>query len=441
MPQGIKNIYHLLTAFIATLFFRYPAKNLTMIGVTGTDGKTTTVHLIYEILKAARKRVSMISSVGAEIGGRNFGLPFHVTTPSPWQLQKFLRLAVDRKDEFLVLEVTSHGLDQNRVFGCNFSVGVITNITHEHLDYHKTFENYLAAKAKLFQGAKWAILNREDGSYENIKYRISLRPEFTPRVHSEELRARADIKPKIVTYGLTKGDVTLANFPFQTVLPGDYNKLNCLAAITAARALGIPDAIIRKAVADFNGVIGRFKFVKTGKDFRVVIDFAHTPNALEKVLSTIKPMVKGRLIHVFGAAGERDWLKRPKMGEISARYADVIILTEEDYRTEDVNKIMEEIEKGSLKISNFKLPAFGRFSGEKQISKQIQNSKYKIYKIPDRQAAISQAVRIAKRNDLILLTGKGHEKSLCRGKTEYLWDEFLAVHKALKQVKPVKEHD
>lgn len=390
MLQGIKNIYHLLVAVFATIFFRYPGKSLTVIGVTGTDGKTTTVHLIYEILRAAGKKVSLISSIGAKIGGQDYELPFHVTTPNSCQLQRFLRLAVDRGEEYMVLEVTSHGLDQNRVFGCNFAIGVITNISHEHLDYHKNYENYLKTKAKLFQRVKWAILNREDESYNYLKFKI------------ENLKLA-----KIIDYGLKMGDITPAKFSFETPLPGKYNQYNVLATIATAKALGISDSKIRETVANFGGVLGRFEFVETRKDFSVVIDFAHTPNALENVLSTIKSTVFGRLIHVFGCAGLRDKLKRSKMGEISAKYTEIIVLTEEDYRTEDVNQIIEEIGK--------KIP-----------------SKKEIYKIPDRQEAINLAVKIAKKGDLVILTGKGHEKSLCRGKKEYPWSEHDAVKKALE---------
>ncbi len=392
MPQGIKNIYHLFVAVFATIFFRYPGKELTVIGVTGTDGKTTTVNLIYEILRNSNKKVAMISSVGAKIGGHDYDLPFHVTTPSPWQLQRFLRLAVDRGDKYLVLEVTSHGLDQNRVFGCNFKVGAITNVTHEHLDYHKTPENYLKAKAKLFRGVEWAIVNREDRSYKNLKL--------------EFLNFKLG---KIISYGIHEGDITTDNFTFTTPLPGEYNKQNCLATIAVCKALGIEDEKIRRTVKDFKGVVGRFEFIETGKDFRVVVDFAHTPNALERVLSTVRPEVSGRLIHVFGSAGLRDQTKRPMMGKIAGRYDDIIILTEEDYRTEDLDKIMEQIESGVEKTPN-------------------------ILKIRNREEAINQAIRTAKAGDLVILTGKGHEKSLCRGKVEYPWSEHEAVMKAINKL-------
>lgn len=388
MPQGLKNIYHLAVAVFATVFFRFPAKNLTVIGVTGTDGKTTTAFLIYEILKKAGKKVSLISSVGAKIGGKDYPLPFHVTTPSPWQLQHFLRMAVDRGEEDVILEVTSHALDQNRVFGCHFKMAVLTNISKEHLDYHQTYRRYLETKAKLFQGVKWAILNREDPSYEYLKLKIG-NCKLT----------------KILSYGLKNGDVTLSKFSFETPLPGDYNQLNCLAAVAATRTLGIDETQIRQVLAEFKGVVGRFEFIETDQNFRVLVDFAHTPNALENLLLTLRPQVSGRLIHVFGAAGLRDRQKRPKMGEISGKYADVIILTEEDYRTENLGQIIKEIKSG--------------VAGKK------------VYEIPQRQEAIDFAIKMAQKGDLVLLTGKGHEKSLCRGKQEFPWGEQEAVKKSL----------
>ncbi|MFH0863636.1 MAG: UDP-N-acetylmuramoyl-L-alanyl-D-glutamate--2,6-diaminopimelate ligase [Candidatus Gottesmanbacteria bacterium] len=399
MPRKFKNIYHLFVAILATVFFRYPAKNLIVIGVTGTDGKTTTVNLIYEMLKNAGKKVAMISSVGAKIGGKDYDLPFHVTTPSPWQLQKFIRLAVDRGDKYLVLEVTSHGLDQNRVFGCNFKIGVITNVTHEHLDYHKTYENYVMTKAKLFKGVEWAIINKDDKSFDNLKFEI------------RKLKIT-----KILSYGLEQGDITLSKFLFHTPLPGKYNQQNCLAAIATCKTLGINDDKIRETLAGFKGVLGRFDFLKTNRDFRVMIDFAHTPNALEQVLSTIRPDISGKIIHVFGCAGLRDKEKRPIMGEIAAKYDDIIILTEEDYRTEDNSQIMCEIEKGVIQNRKF------------MMGNAI------IYKISDRQDAINKAISLAQKDDLLILTGKGHEKSLCRGTNENPWSDYVAVNKALSQL-------
>jgi UDP-N-acetylmuramoyl-L-alanyl-D-glutamate--2,6-diaminopimelate ligase len=391
--RALKNIAHLLNAFAACVVYRFPGKKITVIGITGTDGKTTTTHLTYEILKTAGKRVSMVSSVYGLIGGEEFDTGFHVTTPNPWFVQKSLRRAVDSGDDYFVLEVTSHGLDQNRVWGIPFAYGVLTNVTHEHLDYHKTYENYVKTKAKLLARSRVRVVNCEDESYSLIT--------------SGE---------KIITYGLQKGDVTFLKFPFTTPLPGEYNKLNCLAASAVAKGLGISDEIIKKALRNFTGITGRFERIDTKRGFDVIIDFAHTPNALINVLSALRAKTKGNIIHIFGCAGLRDQAKRPMMGAASAKYANITIVTEEDYRTEDIDEINKQIEKGyreELKAQNSKI-------------KEI-----KLLKINNRQDAVNKAISLAKKGDVVIMTGKGHEKSLCRGKVEYPWSEHEAVRTAL----------
>jgi len=376
---------------IANAWFKFPSRNLTVIGVTGTDGKTTTTSLIYHILHTAGFNASMVSSVGAVIGGKNYAVGFHVTTPSSFSLQGFLNRAVvdgkAAKPNFLVLETTSHALDQYRVFGIKFAVGVLTNVTHEHLDYHKTYENYVKAKTKLLKMSKTAIVNRDDGSYKiisNFKFLIS----------------------KLVTYGMGKNaDVNPENFSFETNLIGDYNKYNILAAISACKSLGIKDGAIRKGIESFAAPLGRGDIVYR-KDFTVMIDFAHTPNAFEQILSAIRPDIKGKLIHVFGSAGARDETKRPIMGKNSSKYADIIILTAEDPRSEPVEKIISEIKSG--------------------MSKKAQ-----VLEIPDRKKAIAQAIKMARKGDFILITGKSHEKSMNYGHGEIAWDEYGTVKEAL----------
>lgn len=331
MIKWLKNLKHLIGAIVATLVYRYPARNLKIIGVTGTDGKTTTVHLIYSILKSAEKRTAFVSSIAAKIGDKEIDTGFHVTTPNPWLLQRLLWQMVNEKIEYVILETTSHGLGQHRLLGCNFQVGVVTNITHEHLDYHKTFKKYLAAKAKLFQGVKIAVLNRDEEHFNYLK--------------------RVAKKAKIVSYGIDKkADYTPESFKFKTKLPGKYNLYNCLAAIAATKALGIKDGIIRKAVGNFSNLPGRLEEISEGQDFQIFVDFAHTPNGLENVLETLKEEKgKGRLIVVFGCAGERDKEKRPIMGEIATKMADLVVLTAEDPRSEDVNDIIAQIVTGCKK--------------------------------------------------------------------------------------------
>ncbi len=381
MWQKIKNYYHFFQAVVANMLYGFPGRKATVIGVTGTDGKTTTTSLIYHILKTAGKKVSMITSVGAYIGDDVYDIGFHVTTPSPFGLQKYLRRAVDWGAEYIVLETTSHALDQNRVWGVKYTVGVLTNITHEHLDYHKNWEEYAETKLRLMDCSSWFVANKDDSSYELITKKV-----FSYSLHDQS----ADITPK--------------KFPFKTKLLGEFNQYNCLAAIGACKALGIADDDIRKGLSTFSPPPGRQEVVYD-KDFRVMIDFAHTPNAFARLLPAVRNITKGRIIHVFGSAGLRDHTKRPQMGKESSKYADIIILTTEDPRTEKISEINSSIKSG------------------------IQ--KKEVFDIPDRKEAIEKAIGIAKKGDTVLLTGKSHEKSMNLGSGEESWDEFGVVREAL----------
>lgn len=390
MIRRVKGLYHWLEALVATIWFGFPSRKLTVIGVTGTDGKTTTTTLIYEILKANGLKVSMITSVHAVVAGHTHDTGFHVTNPRGWHVQKYLRQAVIHGDTHFVLEVTSHGLAQHRVDFVRFAVGVLTNVTHEHLDWHKTLEGYMAAKISLLKRARVAVINRDEAEVYNKA--------------SSLLRRK-----RVVTYGIHRDAlVTPTTHAFTTNLVGEFNRYNCLAAIATTNALGVPLKIAQKAITSFPGVKGRMEVV-VEKPFRVIVDFAHTPNAIEQALKTVRQVCKKRLIHVFGSAGLRDRTKRPLMGRASGRYADVIILTEEDYRTEDVNTIIEEIASG--------IPA-GKH----------------VVRLPDRDEATAYALSEAKIGDTVIITGKGHEKSLARGKVEYPWSDQESVKKHMKRL-------
>lgn len=389
IPNWLVNtFFHLPKALLAVVFYRYPARNLTVIGVTGTDGKTTTSTLIFETLNKAGKKAALISSVCAKIGKKQLPTGLHVTSPDSWEIQRLLRLIVKRGFKFVVLESTSHGLVQNRLYGCNFKAAVITNVTdHEHLDYHKTYTNYLKAKAILFKNVFFSILNKEDKSYDYLKQKAS---------------------GKIITYGFLNADFTPLSFHFKTKLPGDYNQLNCLAAIACCKAFQIKDQVIRQAVASFAGVKGRMEEIKNTKNFRVFIDFAHTPNGLLNALATLRSFNPKKLIAVFGCAGLRDYNKRPIMGKIACQLADKIVLTAEDPRTEDLQKIIEQIADGC-------------------------KNKDWLYKIKDRQEAINFALnKLAEKGDIVGIFGKGCEQSMCFGVKEHPWSEHEAVQKALE---------
>jgi UDP-N-acetylmuramoyl-L-alanyl-D-glutamate--2,6-diaminopimelate ligase len=419
MWQGLKNVYHLGVAVLANIWFGFPSRRLKVIGVTGTDGKTTTTNLIYHILDAAGLKVSMITSVGALIGGRNYDIGFHVTTPSSFGLQRFIKKIVDSGSEYLVLETTSHALDQHRVFGIKFDIGVLTNITHEHLDYHKTYENYVATKARLLKSAKIAIVNRDDESFKLLS------SKFNPPVGGQSSKFNPPVggqSSKFNTYGLRdNSELNTETFPFKTNLIGEFNKYNILAAVGVCKSIGIKDQIIRRAIASFKPPAGRgeivFSSAGSGQaDFTVMIDFAHTPNSFDQILSSIKPEVRGRIIHVFGSAGLRDRKKRPLMGNISSKYADVIILTAEDPRTEKISKINNDI-----------------FSGIKNYELRIMNKT--LFTIEDRKKAIKAAINMTKNGDFVLITGKAHEKSMNYGQGEVPWDEFEVVKKAINEKK------
>jgi UDP-N-acetylmuramoyl-L-alanyl-D-glutamate--2,6-diaminopimelate ligase len=410
----VNNFVHLPVAAFSVAFYRYPARKLKVVGVTGTDGKTTTATLIHKILVDAGKKAALISTVSAKIGNEEIETGLHVTSPDPWQLQKLLRHIVGKGFEYLVLEATSHGLAQNRLFGCNFIIGVVTNITHEHLDYHGTYQNYLEAKAKLFKNVRIAVLNRDDESYGKLRVKIQRYKDI--KIVSYGIKKRADFNPK--------------NFPFRTKLPGEYNRYNCLATIAATSALGISESKIRESIADFKGVKGRMEEINLGQDFKAIVDFAHTPNALENVLQTLKSQLSPRpyplnpkLIVVFGCAGLRDVGKRPMMGEIAARLADLIVLTAEDPRTEDVNKIIGQIAVGCRR----------KRAKERNLNNIYHLSKGAyFFRVPDRGEAINFAIsKLAHKGDIVVVCGKGHEQSMCYGTVERPWSDQKQIKAAL----------
>ena len=400
MWQDFKNVYHLCQAVLASIIYGFPANDLTVIGVTGTDGKTTTSNLIYHILKKAGYKAAVISTVSAIIDDKEHDTGFHVTTPSSFMLQSYLKKAKEVGVKYVVLEVTSHALDQYRVWGIPFKIGVLTNVTHEHMDYHGTYEEYLSAKLKLLGASKVAIVNRDDESYERIS-----------KLKSQNANLQLKSK-KFITYGLnSESDINSKAFPFKTKLLGDYNKYNVLAAVAVCQNLGILDSDIKKAIADFNPPTGRAEVVHDN-DFTVMIDFAHTPNSIEKILQALRKELpkNARIIHVFGSAGERDKAKRPLMGKASSRFSDIIFLTSEDPRSESPEKIIDEIAEG------------------------IDKNTYKniLYKAPDRQEAILEAIKMAKKGDVVVVTGKGHERSMNHGSGEVPWSDHEAVEKALR---------
>ncbi len=362
------------------VYYGYPARKLTVIGVTGTDGKTTTSTLIYEILQAAGIKTGLITTVSARIGDEELDTGLHTTNPDAKHLQPILKKMVEKGITHVVLEVTAHGLDQHRVLGCNFKIAVFTNISHEHLDDFGTMEKYAAAKAKLFRSVEYAVVNKDD--------------EHLDWILPPQLRGQDDTK--VIEYG--KAEIKEVSEP----LKGEYNKYNIAASLAVAEVLGIKYQVSSMAIKNFGGVLGRREEVKNDKGFKVYVDFAHTPNGLKSILTQLRSETKKKLIVVFGCTGERDQTKRPIMGKIAADIADVVVVTSDDTRRESQDEIYEQIVSG--------------------IKYQV-SSMEKIHKINDRREAIKFAIGMAKKGDIVLLAGKGHEKSINLGGVEHPWSD------------------
>jgi UDP-N-acetylmuramoyl-L-alanyl-D-glutamate--2,6-diaminopimelate ligase len=422
MLQRIKNIYHLYQSLIGNIYYGFPSKKLTVIGVTGTSGKTTTTLMIYEVLRKAGYKVSVLTTVKAIIGGREFDTGFHVTTPDPHILPRYIQQAVKHGDTHFILEVSSHALDQNRVAFIPFKIGVLTTLAHEHLDYHKTFTNYARAKFKLLHMSENAVL-----------------PVHLLNGQLREAVMYDKLIGKMRTYGLKDGDETQDKWHFSLKMPGDYNIMNALAAATVASILKIDIKKIKDSLNLFTGIPGRFEEIPNKRGFKIIIDFAHKPDALEAVLNVARQMInkknnsdkisKSKVIVLYGCASERDFLKRPIMGKISGTLADASILSDEDPRYEDRMKIINEIATGCLE------------SGAQEVnaSQFVKNdSKHIFVKIPDRQEAINFVINtMAKKGDIILFCGKGHEQSMNYRGIEQPWSEHAAVQKALD----LEDHD
>lgn len=410
-------------AALAAAFYDHPANQMTVIGITGTDGKTTTANLIYHILLAAGLPAGMISTVNAVIGKEVMDTGFHVTTPEAPEVQRYLSRMRAAGLTHVVLESTSHGLEQHRVSGCGFDIGVLTNITHEHLDFHGSYEAYRAAKARLFTmlaqtsekgcgNPRLAVLNRDDSSYEYLSQVTAVQQV------SYGFDERADLRAVDVRYESDGLHFTAKGPNFtqeiHTCLLGAYNVSNCLAAIAATVVgLGFDPQVVQRGIAGLPGVPGRMERIAMGQGFLAVVDFAHTPNALRAALTAARQMVTGRVIAVFGSAGLRDREKRFMMAEAAAGLADVSILTAEDPRTESLDEILAAMAQGAQRGGGVEGKTFIRVS--------------------DRGEALRQAVAMAQPEDMVIAFGKGHEQSMCFGEIEYAWDDRTALRAALAE--------
>lgn len=388
---------HLGEAVAANVLHRFPAQGLQVIGVTGTNGKTTTAFLIHRMLHEAGYKVGLMTTVAYGAGLDIKPQISHMTTASVPVLHRRFKELKAQGVEWLVLETTSHALAQHRVFGVPYSVAVMTNLTHEHLDYHGTFERYRAAKVRMFQladrnhkGLRTGVINFDDPNAPFFAKPI--KNVIGYGVDHGDLRAESvQLKPSGVSYVAKAGG---DKYHITCRLTGQFNVYNSLAAVGVGRALGLTPAQIEKGIAALEGVEGRMARIDEGQDFDVIVDYAHTPDSFEKLFKDLRPVVKGKLMVVFGSAGRRDEEKRATQGELAGRYADEVIITEEDDRDMDGQEIMQQIAAGAEKAG-------------KRVDKDV-------FLVHDRPDAIRFAFKRARKGDVVLLLGKGHEKDILR---------------------------
>jgi UDP-N-acetylmuramoyl-L-alanyl-D-glutamate--2,6-diaminopimelate ligase len=410
---------HLVEAIAFNAMAGFPARKLKVIGVTGTNGKTTTSFLIHRMLVEAGYKAGLMTTVAYGVGNDIKPQIHHMTNVPVPELMKRLKAFNAQGAEWLVLETTSQALAQNRVWGVPYSLVVMTNLTHEHLDYHKTFERYRDAKVKMFQicnrnhrGKRTGILNADDPSasyFANaIKHHVSY------GIKGGDIRATS---VKLATDGVSyQAKLDDREYKINCHIPGSFNVYNSLAVVAVGHQLGLTQDQIEKGIAALKGVEGRMTTIDEGQPFSVVVDFAHTPDSFEKLFKDLKPVVKGKLIVMFGSAGRRDEAKRGIQGRLAGKYADEVILTEEDDRDTGGDLILEDIAKG--------------------VRSQGKKDSTDLFLVHNRTEAINFAVNRAKsKDDMVLLLGKGHEKTIERSDGEHQWDEIGTAHTALKKLK------
>ncbi len=383
----------LLRGFVGQLKFKYPAKEIKIITITGTDGKTTTSTLIYHLLKKSGKKTALISTVAAYIGAEKISTGLHVTSPDPFKLHQLIKKMVEKNVEYLVLEVTSHGAYQFRTWGIHPILSGITNISHEHLDYHQNQEEYLKAKALILNKAQEIVINGDDKNQQQLRENLK---------HSSENISTYKVEDKLPTKILKS---------IKKRFPETYNQMNARLAYALVKKLGIEDEKLATSFESFPGIPGRMQEIENNKSFRIIVDFAHTPQAVEAVLKSLRSQLKnnGKLIAVYGSAGLRDHKKRPLMGDVGTQHADLVIFTAEDPRTESVWSII------------------------RQLKENLHDDLDKVLSIADRKIAIEFALtKLAQKGDIVAILGKGHEQSMCFGKTEYPWSDEKAVKEILK---------
>lgn len=414
----LRLLYHRMMGFLAALINLFPGNKMVMIGITGTNGKSTTVNLVTSILNATGQKVGMTSTINFQIDDKKWSNISKQTTLGPFQLQKLLRQMVKAECKYAVVEVTSHAMTQSRVYGINFDVGLVTNVTADHVEYHGSFNNYLNAKGKLFKVVskgrrkfgipKVLIMNADDKYYDFFNQFVA------DRKLTYGLKAATIYAEKIEKN--PRGSKFVLHVPNSAIdidlkMPGEFNVSNALAAASIALALQVPMETIKKGLEDSSSISGRFEQVEVGQNFSVIVDYAHTPDALESLLKLYKSLTKGRLFAVFGATGGgRDKGKRPEMGRVANEHADFIILTDDDPYEEDEWGIVEQIAEG--------------------IPRKEGSS---LWKIPDRREAIRLALLLAKEDDTVVVSGKGSEEVIMLRGKRIPWNDRKVIEELLER--------
>lgn len=420
LPESAILASHKLRGVAAAHYYGFPGRKMIVIGVTGTKGKTTTSHLIAQIIEAAGYKVGLLSTVKFKIGEKERPNETNMGTLPPFQLQKLIKEMVEAGCQYAVIETTSHSLAQWRVYGIDYRVAVFTNLSHDHLDYHKTFDEYREAKGKLFTGnPTLSVVNLDD---KVADYFLSFPAEHKVTFGLEK---KADITARRIMHdsAATSSQFILVTpmgeAEIRTSLPGRFNVYNILAAAATTLGLGIGLPTIKSAISDLKAVAGRMERVDCGQPYTVIVDYAHTPDSFEKIYETLRPATKGRIIHVFGATGDRDRTKRPIMGAIAGRNADIVIVTDEEPYTEDPQRIIDEIAKG--------VP---RGAAKNHPMKEGEN----FLKILDRREAIAKAVSLAQKGDVVLITGMGALTHRTVGTQHLPWRDQDVVKEELKKI-------
>lgn len=421
--------YHVLRADLAAHQYGFPGKRMRVIGVTGTNGKTSTCFLIWKMLNAAGHKTGLMTTVAWGVDKLEKQIE-HMTTVDAKTLNYRMKKIADAGAEFLVLEVTSHALAQHRTFGVPIEIAVMTNVTHEHLDYHKTFENYRDAKRRLFKMAKYGVINEDDKSWSY--FAKDVKEYITYGINSGILRAKdvrlgaqgveysvdneASVRDKLVADDKHASGSKYASgdmLRIKTKIPGEFTVYNSLAAVAVGLKLGLSKEQISQGILALDSVEGRMNRVDLGQNFEVIVDYAHTPDAFLKVYESVVPGKKGRIISLFGGAGRRDESTRGERGEIAAKNSDIVIITEDDSRDENPAEIAEEFVKGAERVG---------FLRGKNLLVEL-----------DRAKAIQMAIDLVKKDDIVLILGKGHEKTILRATGAVPFEDLKVTREALKK--------